>query len=153
MTPELNKNEGLPDGAELDATRRINAGSVEQPEATEPQETRTTFGSLREAYLRARDGRKRVQPEKQSRTAKSIDRSKGLLVLAVAVIIMIFVFLGMFSSSSGTKDRAANRTKPSLGRPDITDRNGREPGFRDAAAECGYERPGCATAISSAPTT
>ncbi len=42
------------------------------------------------------------------------------MVLAVAVIIMIFVFLGMFSSSSGTKDRAANRTKPSLGRPDIT---------------------------------
>jgi hypothetical protein len=120
MTPELNKNEGLPDGAELDATRRINAGSVEQPEATEPQEARTTFGSLREAYLRARDGRNRVQPEKQSRTAKSVDRSKGLLVLAVAVIIMIFVFLGMFSSSSGTKDRAANRSKPSLGRPDIT---------------------------------
>jgi len=119
MTPELNKNEGLPDGSELDATRLINAGSAEQPEATEPQETRTAFGSLREAYLRARDGRKRVQPEKQSRTAKSIDRSKGLLVLAVAVIIMIFVFLGMFSSSSGTKDRA-NRTKPSLGRPDIT---------------------------------
>jgi len=119
MTPELNKNERQPDGAELDATRRINVGSVEQPEVTEPQETRTTFGSLREAYLRARDGRKRVQPEKQSRTAKSIDRSKGLLVLAVAVIIMIFVFLGMFSSSSGTKDRA-NRTKPSLGRPEIT---------------------------------
>src|SRR5579872_5045057 len=118
MTPELNKNDGLPDGAELDATRRINAGSVEQPEATEPQETRTTFGSLREAYLRARDGRKRVQPEKQSRTAKSVDRSKGLLVLAVAVVIMIFVFLGMFSSSSGTKDRAANR-KPSLGRPEM----------------------------------
>ena len=57
MTPELNKNEGLPDNAELDATRRINAGSVEQSEATEPQEARTTFGSLREAYLRARDGR------------------------------------------------------------------------------------------------
>ena len=38
MTPELNKNEGLPDGAELDATRRINAGSVEQLEAIEPQE-------------------------------------------------------------------------------------------------------------------
>ncbi len=99
MTPELNKNEGLSDGTEPDPTRRIKAGLVEHTEATEPQETRTTFGSLREAYLRARDGRKRVQPEKQSRTAKSIDRSKGLLVLAVAVIIMIFVFLGMFSSS------------------------------------------------------
>ena len=120
MTPELNKNEDLPDGTEMDATKRISAGSAEQPEATEAEETRTAFGPLREAYLRARDGRKRAQPEKQSRTAKSIDRSKGLLVLAVAVVIMIFVFLGLFSSSSGTKDRAANRTKPSLGRPDIT---------------------------------
>jgi hypothetical protein len=41
------------------------------------------------------------------------------LVLAIAVIIMIFVFLGLFSTSSGTKNRAT-RTKPSLGRPEIT---------------------------------
>ena len=34
MTPELNKTEGLPDAAEPDATRRISAGAVEQPEAT-----------------------------------------------------------------------------------------------------------------------
>ena len=119
MTPELNKNEVLPNGAEPDATQRTPAGAREQPETAEPEETRTVFGSLREAYERARDGRKRVQPEKQSRTAKSVDRSKGLLLLAVAVIVMIFVFLGMFSSSSGTKDRAGNRTKPSLGRPDV----------------------------------
>ena len=45
------------------------------------------------------------------RTAKSVDRSKGLLLLAVAVIIMIFVFLGMFSSSSGTKGRAAKQNE------------------------------------------
>jgi hypothetical protein len=120
MTPELNKTEGLPDGAEPAATQRIGTGAAEQPEAAEPEGTRTGFSSLREAYVRARDGRKRGQPEKQSRTAKSVDRSKGLLVLAAAVIIMIFVFLGLFSSSSGTKDRAANRTKPSLGRPEIT---------------------------------
>ena len=50
MTPELNKNEGLPDGADQDATQRISAGAAEQPETTEPQETRTVFGSLREAY-------------------------------------------------------------------------------------------------------
>jgi len=99
MTPELNKNEVLP-GAEPDATKRPRGGVAEQPETTEPEETRTVFGSLRDAYERARDGRKRVQPEKQSRTAKSVDRSKGLLLLAVAVIVMIFVFLGMFSSSS-----------------------------------------------------
>jgi hypothetical protein len=120
MTPELNKTEGLPDGAEPAATQRIATGAAEQPETAEPEGTRAGFSSLREAYVRARDGRKRGQPEKQSRTAKSVDRSKGLLVLAAAVIIMIFVFLGLFSSSSGTKDRAANRTKPSLGRPEIT---------------------------------
>jgi hypothetical protein len=128
MTPELNKTERLPDDAGPDAardvardvTQRIRAGAAEQPDAAEPEERRTAFGSLRDAYTRARDGRKRGQPEKQSRSAKSVDRSKGLLVLAVAVIILIFVFLGMFSSSSGTKDGAANRTKPSLGRPDIT---------------------------------
>ena len=64
-------------------------------------------------------GARGASRKSRRRTAKSVDRSKGLLVLAVAVIIMIFVFLGMFSSSSGTKDRAANRTKPSLGRPEI----------------------------------
>ena len=120
MTPELKKTEEIPDGAELDATRRIRGGAAEQAEAPEPEEAKSALGSLREAYLRARDGRRKVQPEKQSRTAKSVDRSKGLLVCAVAVVIMIFVFLDMFSSSSGTKDRSANRTKPSLGRPDIT---------------------------------
>jgi hypothetical protein len=119
MTPELNKTERLPDDAGPDVTQRINAGAAEQPDGAEPAEHKTAFGSLRDAYTRARDGRKRVQPEKPSRSAKSVDRSKGLLVLAVAVIILIFVFLGMFSSSSGTKDGAANRTKPSLGRPDL----------------------------------
>jgi hypothetical protein len=120
MTPELNKTERLPDDAGPDVTQRISAGAAEQPDGAEPAEHKTAFGSLRDAYTRARDGRKRGQPEKPSRSAKSVDRSKGLLVLAVAVIILIFVFLGMFSSSSGTKDGAANRTKPSLGRPDIT---------------------------------
>jgi hypothetical protein len=118
MTPELRKTDGPQDAAESEATERIGAGTAEQPEASEP-ERKTAFGSLRDAYLRARDGRRTGQPEKQSRTAKSVDRSKGLLVLAVAVIVMIFVFLGMFSSSTGTKERAANRTKPSLGRPEM----------------------------------
>ena len=118
MTPELNKTERLPDDGP-DVTQRISAGAAEQPDGAEPAEHKTAFSSLRESYMRARDGRKRGQPEKPSRSAKSVDRSKGLLALAVAVIILIFVFLGMFSSSSGTKDGAANRTKPSLGRPDV----------------------------------
>src|SRR3984885_3643933 len=119
MTPELNKTERLPDDAGPDVTQRISAGAAEQPDGAEPAEHKTAFSSLRESYMRAGDGRKRGQPEKPSRSAKSVDRSKGLLALAVAVIILIFVFLGMFSSSSGTKDSAANRTKPSLGRPDM----------------------------------
>src|SRR5205085_9130026 len=110
--------EGVSDAAETDVTRRISRDAAE-PDAPEPEQRRTAFSSLREAYVRARHGRKAARPETQARTAKSVDRSKGLLVLAVAVIIMIFVFLGMFSSSSGTKDRAANKTKPSLGRPEI----------------------------------
>ena len=118
MTPESNKTERPPDAAEPDVTRRISAGAAEQPDAAEPEEKRTLFASLREAYVRARDGRKGVRPERQARTAKNVDRSKGLLVLAVAVVVMIFVCLGMFSSSSGPRDRAAIRTKPSLGRPD-----------------------------------
>src|ERR1035441_6846684 len=118
MTPESNKTEGGLDAAEHDVTRRISAGASEQPDAPEPEVKRSLFASLREAYLRARDGRKGVRPERQARTAKNVDRSKGLLVLAVAVVVMIFVFLGMFSSSSGPRDRAAIRTKPSLGRPD-----------------------------------
>src|ERR1039457_7191350 len=116
MTPESNKTEGRPDVAEADVTRRISNGPAEQLDAAEPEEKRTLFASLREAYVRARDGRKAVRPERQARTAKNVDRSKGLLVLAVAVVVMIFVFLGMFSSSSGTRDRATIRTKPGLGR-------------------------------------
>jgi hypothetical protein len=119
MTPELNKHEELPEEAERDVTRRIRRGAAAEPaEVVEPEEKRTIFGSLREAYLRARDGRRKGQAEKQTRAGKSVDRSKGLLVLAIAVVIMIFVFLGMFSSSSATRDRATNR-KPNLGRPEM----------------------------------
>src|SRR5580700_3564465 len=72
MTPELNKTERLPEEAGPDATRdvaravtqRIRTDAVEPPAAAEREETRTPFGSLRDAYTRARDGRKRGQPEK-----------------------------------------------------------------------------------------
>jgi hypothetical protein len=117
MTPDLNKTEELPETTEQDLRLRIGASTAERADAAEPEERKTIFGSLQEAYRRARDGRKAAQPERQTRTAKTVDRSKALLLLAAAVIILAFVFLGLFSSPSGTKDRAANRTKPSLGRP------------------------------------
>ena len=34
MTPEMNKNEGLSEGADQDATQRIRSGAAEQPETT-----------------------------------------------------------------------------------------------------------------------
>ena len=58
MTPELNKPEGVPDAVEADVTRRISRDAAEQPDSTEPEQKRTTFSSLRQAYVRARDGRK-----------------------------------------------------------------------------------------------
>ena len=121
MTPEMNKNEGLPDGADQDATQRIRSGAAEQPETTEPQETRTDF-RLASRGIRACPGWAEEGSSRKSRVEprRALTEAKDLLLLAVAVIIMIFVFLGMFSSSSGTKDRAGNRTKPSLGRPDVT---------------------------------
>ena len=124
MALQRSKTEVPTDAAELDGAQESSAQELDQPAASQPEEQKSLFSSLREAYERARDGRNRVQPEKQqSRTAKSVDRSKGLLILAGAVIIMIFVFLGMFSSSSTVKDRAGNRTKPSLGRPNTPAKN------------------------------
>jgi len=42
MTPEFKKTEGMPDAVEPDATRRISAGAAE-PEATQPEETKSAF--------------------------------------------------------------------------------------------------------------
>jgi len=113
MTPEFNKTQGPAEG-----TQRIKpAEAAEPPETIDPEPKETIFGSLRQAYLRAKDGRTR-QAQAHANPQQTADRTKGLLVLAAAVVIMLFVFLAMFSSSSGTKDRAASRSKPSLGRPE-----------------------------------
>jgi hypothetical protein len=120
MTPKMSKAEERTDATELSNVQDPGEREHDQPEGNKPEPPPSIFSSIRDAYGRARDGQKRQQAEKQeSRTAKSADRSKGLLILAGGVIIMIFVFLGMFSSSSTVKDRASNRTKPSLGRPNI----------------------------------
>ena len=118
MTPKPRQNGLTPEGLNPERAQPVSAAATEQPQLTEPEERKTVFAALREAYLRARDGHKKSPPEKHERTARSANGGKSLLVLAVAVIVMLFVFLGMFSSSSGTKERAANRTKPHLGRPD-----------------------------------
>jgi hypothetical protein len=120
MTPKLSKTEERTAATELDDVQETGEREPEQSNASKLEPPKSIFSSLREAYERARDGQKRPQPEKhESRTAKSADRSKGLLILAGAVVIMIFVFLAMFSSSIAVKDRAGNRNKPNLGRPNL----------------------------------
>ena len=119
MTPDpLSREEMQPDDGKSDATRRIHPGVEEPLETTKPEQPKGLMTSLREAYARARDGRRQQSAEKQPRTAQTVDRSRGLLVLAGAVVIMIFGFLAMFSSSNTTKDRSAARNKPNLGRPE-----------------------------------
>jgi hypothetical protein len=120
MTPDpLSREEMQPDDGKSDATRRIHPGIEEPLETTKPERPKGLMTSLREAYARARDGRREQSAEKHPRTAQTVDRSKGLLVLAGAVVIMIFGFLAMFSSSNTTKDRSAARNKPNLGRPEM----------------------------------
>jgi hypothetical protein len=119
MTPDpLSREEIQPDDGKSDATRRIHPGVEEPIETTKLEQPKGLITSLREAYARARDGRREQSAEKQPRTAQTVDRSRGLLVLAGAVVIMIFGFLAMFSSSNTTKDRSAARNKPNLGRPE-----------------------------------
>lgn len=119
MAPDpLHREDTRPDDSESDATRRIHRRAEEPLETTTPEQPKGLINSLRDAYERARDGR-RQPAATQPRTAKSVDRSKGLLVLAGAVVIMIFGFLAMFSSSNATKEHTAARNKPNLGRPDI----------------------------------
>jgi hypothetical protein len=107
------------DGMELDETRPIHSGTEEPIETAGPEPAKGLIASLREAYERARDGRRTQTAEKQPRTAKNVDRSKALLVLAAAVVIMLFGFLAMFSSSNSTKGHTVGKNKPNLGRPDI----------------------------------
>ncbi len=118
MTPDpLHSDETRQDDNDSGATKRIRSGVEEPIETTRREQPRGLITSLREAYERARDGRRPQLQEKQPRTSQTVDRSHGLLVLAAAVVIMIFGFLAMFSSSNAPKDRAAGRNKPNLGRP------------------------------------
>src|SRR5215471_11010849 len=73
---------------DLQATRRIARESDNEPEpdgeAGQP-EKRGLLDNFRRAYTQARDGRKpSANPQKQDRSTKGRDRSKGLMVIAAA---------------------------------------------------------------------
>lgn len=117
MTPHQHEER-----AELDPAVAKVHPSADQGQSPEPEDERqdSFLNRLRHAYRRARDDRRPAESDAKTRTLKSADRSKAFLLLALAVVVMLFVFLGLFSSSSGTRERAAHRTTPNLGRPQAT---------------------------------
>jgi hypothetical protein len=104
-------------GAVEESTQRIAPPSEQHTEIEEP-EKQTLLDRLRGAYARARDGRNRAVTGSQARSAKTKDRSKTLLVLALSVVLMLFAFVAMFSHSTRGKESATRRATPSLGRPE-----------------------------------
>ena len=59
MTPDpLSREEMQPEDGKSDATRRIHPGVEEPLETAKPEQPKGLMTSLREAYERARDGRK-----------------------------------------------------------------------------------------------
>ena len=117
---------------EAHATRRISQKPPSEPEPDtepdEPEKKKGLFEKLQTAYMHAREGRNpKTATPSQDRNAKSSDRSRGLMIIAVAVFFLLFVFIAMFSHSSGSRrDDQARRNKPSLGRPEQAASRGQE---------------------------
>ena len=57
------------------------------------------------------------KPPDSSREGKSVERTRGLIMLAGATIVCIFLFFGLFTTDSST-NRKERRVTPNLGRPD-----------------------------------
>lgn len=109
---------------DVQATRRIAREAPGEPEhetelePDEPEKKKGVLEKVRDAYTRARAGRKpKTAIHKQDRNAKSNDRSKAFVSIAVAGFLVVFIMIAMFSHSS-RRDEHARRNKPSLGRPE-----------------------------------
>ena len=142
MTPDVNETEGRPETAEQDLTQRIGASTAERPDAAEPEERKTVFGSLQEAYRRARDGRKAAQPARQPERQRPWTEAKPCCFLPSRSSSWPLCFWGCSLA------RAARRTAPLTERNrvwtgrGVRRRGGSEAWVRDAVAERGHERTG-----------
>ncbi len=59
----------------------------------------------------------RLKPPDSSRELKSVERTRGLVMLAGTTIVCIFLFFGLFTTDSSTT-RKERRATPNLGRPE-----------------------------------
>ena len=57
------------------------------------------------------------KPPDSSREGKSVERTRGLVMLAGTTFVCIFLFFGLFTTDSST-NRKERRVTPNLGRPD-----------------------------------
>jgi hypothetical protein len=116
------------EGRDIEATRRITGEQEEisEAEGSEASKKGGFLNGLRTAFERFRKERKPASTLENrndgpaatiSRTTKSQDRSKGLLVLAVTGVAELFVVIGLLSHSSN-KSLAA-RKEPNLGWPNL----------------------------------
>jgi type IV secretory pathway VirB10-like protein len=95
----------------------------EVAEDPRPKGVRATF---REAFERARHGRKGggkaqppTNPSVNDRTARNRDRTRTLFACVAGLVAVLVIFLGVFSSShTPTQRQAAIKRNPSLGRPE-----------------------------------
>lgn len=106
-TDEINPDEEVPN------TERSGI-PPEQPTSRAPepiQEERPPASMW--AQFRARLNK----PPDSSREGKSVERTRGLVMLAGTTIVCIFLFFGLFTTDSST-NRKERRVTPNLGRPD-----------------------------------
>ncbi|MBM3774221.1 MAG: TrbI/VirB10 family protein, partial [Acidobacteria bacterium] len=121
MMPADKRDDGREQDPVVEGNEPALAGSLGQPntvEEPEPPKPEGVGAVLREAWKRARDGRRKPKTIEVTSRGQVNDRSKAFLLLASAVVVMGFVFLAMFSTSSAEKRSQERRTKPSLGRPE-----------------------------------
>lgn len=100
--------------------------TAEELEPEEERQPKSVAAVFRDAFQRARHGRKRgaatqtkSNPSVSDRTARNRDRTKTLFVSVVGLVAVLIIFLGVFSSShTETKREQAAKRNPSLGRPE-----------------------------------
>ena len=109
-------------------SRQSAAGEQGPPHAGE-QTSEPSGGIVQQIWKRIQEERKRPKRgEINTRGQNNMDRSKAFLVLATLVVLIGFAFLALFSTPGAERRAQERRTKPSLGRPESSVRQGNPAG-------------------------